>query len=601
MEPVTSRTETLLVRLSKYHRCIIGALLIALLRTHLAAFKGWLVAVAVLQAGQTMATLLLPTLNADIIDKGIATGDTGYIWRMGGWMLFITVVQIFLAAGAVYNGSRTAMGFGRNVRGALFHTVTGFSTREVSRLGAPSLITRVTNDVQQVQMLVLMGCLLMVTAPITAIGGIFMALQQDVGLSGILLVSIPVLVGAMSLVLSRMVPLFRLMQERLDSVNRVLREQLMGIRVVRAFVREPQERARFGSANDDLTDTSLAAGRLMAFMFPTVMLVLNASSVAAIWLGAGRIDSGELQVGQLIAFLSYLIQILMAVMMATFMAVMAPRAAVSGERIQEVLQTPSSVRSAERPVTDLPRRTSLEFRGATFGYPGAEEPVLKDIRLTAEPGETVAIIGSTGSGKSALLNLVPRLFDVTGGSVLIDGTDVREIDTEVLWSRIGFVPQTPFLFTGTVASNIRYGDPDATDERVWDALEVAQAADFVAAMDGGLEARITQGGRNVSGGQRQRLAIARALVRDAGIYCFDDSFSALDLTTEARLRAALAPRVSDAVVLVVAQRVSTIIDADRILVLEDGEAVGIGTHEELVSSCPTYAEIVASQRVEAAA
>lgn len=578
-----------------------NALLIKLLRIHLAAFKPLLAAVVVLQTGQTIAALLLPTLNADIIDKGVITGDTAYIWRIGAIMLAVTLVQAVLSVGAVYFGARTSMGFGRNVRGALFHTVGGFSTQEVSRLGAPSLITRVTNDVQQVQMLVLMGCLLMVTAPITAIGGIIMALRQDVGLSAILLVSIPVLVGAMSLVLWRMVPQFQLMQERLDVVNKVLREQLMGIRVVRAFVREPHETGRFAAGNDDLTDTSLAAGRLMAFMFPLVMLVLNLSSVAAIWLGGNRIDAGDLQVGQLIAFLSYLIQILMAVMMATFMAVIAPRAAVSGERIQEVLDTEPTIAQSTSAVSSLGDRNTLEFRNVEFGYPGAEEPVLCDICFAAEPGETIALIGSTGSGKTALINLIPRLFDVTGGAVLIDGVDVRDIESEVLWSRIGLVPQTPLLFSGTVGSNLRYGDPDATDAELWEALEVAQAADFVAQMDGGLEAAVSQGGTNVSGGQRQRLSIARALVRRPGIYCFDDSFSALDLATEARLRGALAPRVAEAVVLVVAQRVSTIIDADRIIVLEDGRIVGLGTHEALLDTCETYREIVASQRVEEAA
>lgn len=576
-------------------------MLIKLLRIHLAAFKPWLVAVVVLQTGQALATLLLPTLNADIIDNGIATGNTAYIWRMGGIMLAITFVQVILSIGAVYYGARTSMGFGRNVRGALFHSVSGFSTQEVSRLGAPSLITRVTNDVQQVQMVVLMGCLLMVTAPITAIGGTIMALRQDVGLSAILLVSIPVLVGAMSLVLWRLVPQFRLMQERLDVVNKVLREQLMGIRVVRAFVREPHEADRFAAGNDDLTDTSLAAGRLMAFMFPMVMLVLNLSSVAAIWLGGNRIDADALQVGQLIAFLSYLIQILMAVMMATFMAVIAPRAAVSGERIQEVLDTEPTIVESTSGVSSLGKRNSLEFRDVEFGYPGAEEPVLCDISFAAEPGETVALIGSTGAGKTALINLIPRLFDVTAGAVLIDGIDVRDIDSEVLWSRIGLVPQTPFLFSGTVASNLRYGDPDATDAELWEALEVAQAADFVAQMDEGLDAKIAQGGTNVSGGQRQRLSIARALVRRPGIYCFDDCFSALDLATEARLRAALAPRVAEAVVLVVAQRVSTIIDADRIIVLEDGRIVGMDDHQALLETCGTYREIVDSQRVEEAA
>lgn len=576
-------------------------MLLKLLRTHLAAFKTWLIAVAVLQAGQTAATLLLPTLNADIIDKGIATGDTGYIWRIGGIMMAVTVVQMALSIGAVYYGALTSMGFGRNVRAALFHQVSGFSTREMTQLGAPSLITRVTNDVQQVQMVVLMGCLLMVTAPITAVGGIVMALRQDVGMSAILLVSIPVLVGAMSLVLWRMVPQFRLMQERLDVVNRVLREQLMGIRVVRAFVREPHETERFAAGNGDLTETSLAAGRLMAFMFPMVMLVLNVSSVAAIWLGGNRIETGTLQLGELIAFLSYLIQILVAVMMATFMAVIAPRAAVSGERIQEVLDTRATVAEPTSAARTPADQATLEFRDVDFGYPGAEEPVLCGISFTAEPGETVALIGSTGSGKTALMNLVPRLFDVTAGAVLVGGVDVRDIDSEVLWSRIGLVPQTPFLFSGTVASNLRYGDPDATDAELWDALEVAQAADFVAGMDGGLDAKIAQGGTNVSGGQRQRLSIARALVRSPGIYCFDDCFSALDLATEAALRSALAPRVADAVVLVVAQRVSSIVDADRIIVLEDGRIVGMDDHAGLLETCGTYREIVASQRAEEAA
>lgn len=576
-------------------------MLTRLLRDHLAAFRGWLLAVVVLQAGQATATLMLPTLNADIIDKGIATGDTGYIWRLGGVMLLVTLGQIALSVGAVWFSAKTSMGFGRDVRGAIFGAVGGFSTQEVTRLGAPSLITRVTNDVQQVQMLVLMGCLLMVTAPVTAIGGIVMALRQDVGLSAILVVSIPVLVGAMSLVLSRMVPQFRAMQERLDVVNRVLREQLMGIRVVRAFVREPHESARFAGANDDLTATALAAGRLMAFMFPTVMLVLNLSSVAAIWVGGSRIDAGSLQVGELIAFLSYLIQILMAVMMATFMAVMAPRAAVSGERIQEVLDTHGSVPVASEPVRSLPDRVTLEFRGVSFRYPGAEEPVLCDIDLEARPGETVALIGSTGAGKTALVDLVPRLFDVTAGSVLVGGVDVRDLDPEVLWSRIGLVPQTPFLFSGTVASNLRQGKPDATDEELWEALSIAQADDFVRDMDGGLEARISQGGTNVSGGQRQRLSIARALIRRPAIYCFDDSFSALDLATEAALRRAIEPLVADAVMLVVAQRVSSIVDADRIVVLEDGRIVGLGRHRDLLESCETYREIVASQRVEEAA
>jgi ATP-binding cassette subfamily B protein len=557
-----------------------------------------LCAVAVLQALQTTATLLLPTLNANIIDKGIATGDTGYIWRVGGIMLAITFVQICFSIGAVFYGARTSMGFGRDVRRNLFHRVTGFSAQEVARLGAPSLITRLTNDVMQVQILVLMSCLLLVTAPITAIGGIVLALRQDVGLSAILLVSIPVLLLGVGLVLWRMVPQFRAMQDRIDAVNKVLREQLMGIRVVRAFVREPHEKLRFAGVNDDLTMTSLRAGRLMAFMFPIVMMVLNASSVAAIWIGGDRIASGELELGHLIAFLSYLIQILMAVMMATFMIVMVPRAAVSAERIQEVLDSESSIKTSDNPVRELATRNTLELRDVTFGYPGAEDPVLSEISLTVRPGETMAIIGSTGSGKTALLNLVPRMFDVTGGAVLVDGVDVREIDPETLWSRIGLVPQIPYLFSGTVASNIRYGDADASEDELWEALRIAQAEDFVRAMDGGLDARITQGGTNVSGGQRQRLAIARAVVRRPGIYLFDDSFSALDLATDARLRQALVPVVEDSAVVVVGQRVASIMGADQILVLEDGRAVGLGTHSELLEDCETYAEIVASQRVQ---
>jgi ATP-binding cassette subfamily B protein len=516
-------------------------------------------------------------------------------------MLGITLAQVCLAAGAVYFGARTSMGFGRDVRASLFHTVTDLSTQEVSRFGAPSLITRITNDVQQVQMLVLMTCLLMVAAPITALGGIVLAVRLDPGLTSILLVSVPVLIISVGLVLRRMMPQFRAMQDRIDGVNRVLREQLMGIRVIRAFVREPHETERFREANDLLTDSSLRAGRLMAFMFPIVMLVLNASSITAIWVGADRIGTGDLAVGELVAFLSYLIQILVAIMMATFMAVLVPRASVSAERIQEVLDTKSSILVAPDPVTTLDARPALELCHVGFGYPGAEEPVLHDISFRVEPGQTTAIIGSTGSGKSALLNLVPRLFDVTTGSITIGGVDTREIDPEVLWRHIGHVPQTPYLFTGTVATNLRYGDADATDDQLWEALTVAQAADFVAAMEGGLDAPISQGGTNVSGGQRQRLAIARAIVRRPSIYLFDDSFSALDLATDARLRLALGPVTADASVVMVGQRVSSIMSADQILVIEDGRAVGLGRHQHLLETCPTYAEIVASQHVEEAA
>jgi ATP-binding cassette subfamily B protein len=570
-------------------------MLIRLLRTHLGTYRRVLAAVVALQFVQTVALLYLPTLNADIVDKGIARGDTGYIWKTGSIMLAVTLGQVGFAIGVVYFAARAAMGFGRDVRRDLFHRVTGFSAQEVNHFGAPSLITRITNDVQQVQMLVLLSCTFLVAAPITIIGGVTLALREDVGLSALLLVSVPALVLSVGFIVVRLVPQFRAMQARIDTVNKVLREQITGIRVVRAFVREPDEARRFGAANNDLTDTSLHAGRLMAFMFPTVMLVLNVSSAGAIWFGANRINSGNLQIGELIAFLTYLTQILMSVMMATFMAMMVPRAAVCAERIKEVLDTPSSVRAPAAPITELHTRGSLELRDVGFHYPGADEPVLCNISLRALAGQTTAIIGSTGAGKTTLLNLIPRLFDATSGSVLVDGVDVRELEPEVLWSRIGLVPQKPYLFSGTVASNLRYADPHATDAELWAALEIAQATDFVTAMPGGLEAPITQGGSNVSGGQRQRLAIARALVRKPEIYLFDDSFSALDLTTDARLRAALAPHTADATVLIVAQRVSTISRADQILVLEDGRAIGLGTHEQLLSDCPTYAEIVSSQ------
>ncbi len=566
-----------------------------LLRTYLGRYRNLLILVVGLTFVQTMCTLLLPTLNADIIDKGVLTGDTGYIWRLGGIMLVITFVQVTFAIVAVYYGSRAAMAFGRDVRGGLFHRVTDFSAQDVAHYGAPSLITRITNDVTQVQILVLMACTLFVAAPITLVGGTILAVREDGPLSLLLLVSIPALAISMGLVIIRMVPQFQKMQDRIDRINEVLREQITGIRVVRAFVREPDEAKRFGDANDELTDVSLKAGKLMAFMFPTVMLCLNVSSVAAIWIGGDRIGNGQMQVGALIAFLSYLIQILMSVMLATFVAVLTPRASVSADRIEEVLHAKSSVVPPAEPVAHLDEHSSLELRHVEFAYPGAELPVLCDISFRAAAGETTAIIGSTGAGKTTLLNLVPRLFDATGGQVLVDGHDVREIELELLWSRIGLVPQKPYLFSGTVASNLRYADPDATDEELWAALEVAQARNFVAAMPGGLDAPISQGGGNVSGGQRQRLAIARALVRKPGIYLFDDSFSALDLATDARLRAALAPVVRDAVTVIVAQRVSTIMNADQILVIEDGQQVGLGTHRELLETCPTYAEIVASQ------
>ncbi len=570
-------------------------MLTGLLRRFLRPYRRWLLAVVVLQLVGTMASLYLPTLNADIIDNGIAKGDTGYILGTGGAMLAVSVVQIVCSLIAVYFGARTAMSFGRDLRGAIFRRVGEFSAREVAHFGAPSLITRNTNDVQQVQMLVLMTCTMMIAAPIMCVGGIIMALRQDIGLSWLVGVSVPVLAIAIGLIIRRMVPQFRLMQTRIDSVNGVLREQISGIRVVRAFVREPVEAERFGAANAALTLTAMRAGRLMALIFPTVLLVLNVSSVAVLWFGASRIDSGQMQIGSLTAFLAYLMQILMSVMMATFMLMMVPRAAVCAERIDEVLATESSVTPPADPITTLRTHGEVEFRAAQFQYPGAAAPVLSDITLRVQAGRTTAIIGSTGSGKTTLVSLIPRLFDVTGGAVLVDGVDVRELAPDLLGSVIGIVPQTPYLFSGTIATNLRYGNPDAGDDELWRALEVAQARDFVAAMPDGLASRIAQGGTNVSGGQRQRIAIARALVRRPEIYLFDDSFSALDLGTDARLRAALRPATRDAAVIIVAQRISTIADADCIVVLEGGGVVGIGTHDELLATCPTYLEIVESQ------
>ncbi|MEU9891252.1 ABC transporter ATP-binding protein [Sphaerisporangium sp. NPDC051011] len=566
-----------------------------LLRIHLRPYSAALAAVVLFQLVGTIASLYLPSLNADIIDHGVAAGDTGYILSAGGWMLAVSLVQIACSVAAVYYGAKVAAGFGRDVRSAVFHRVLGFSTREVSQFGAPSLITRTTNDVQQVQMLVVMTCTMLVAAPIMGLGGIIMALKQDIGLSWLMLVCVPALLIAIGLIVSRMVPQFRSMQTRIDAVNQVLREQLTGIRVVRAFVREREETRRFAQANDDLTGTALSVGRLTALIFPTVMLIFNASSVAVMWFGAARVDNGEMQIGALTAFLMYLMQILMSMMMATFISIMIPRAAVCAERIGEVLDTESSVRPAERPVRQVGTRAELEMRDVEFRYPGAAAPVLSGISFRAAAGQTTAVIGSTGSGKTTLVSLVPRLFDATAGAVLVDGVDVRELEPQMLWTRIGLVPQKPYLFTGTVASNLRYGNPNATDEELWEALEVAQARDFVEAMPEGLEAPISQGGTNVSGGQRQRLSIARALVSKPEIYLFDDSFSALDLTTDARLRAALRPHTAEAAVVIVGQRVSTIADADQIIVLDDGVIAGIGTHEQLLETCPTYVEIVESQ------
>ncbi|MGW6719381.1 ABC transporter ATP-binding protein [Streptomyces sp. NPDC054995] len=576
-------------------------MLIKLLRAHLGPYKKPIVLLVLLQLLQTCATLYLPSLNADIIDNGVVTGDTGYILEFGGLMIAVSVLQVLCNVGAVYYGARTASALGRDVRAAVFDRVQSFSARELGRFGAPSLITRTTNDVQQVQMLVLLAFTLMVSAPIMCVGGIIMALGLDVPLSAVLLAVVPVLGISVGLIVRKMGPLFRTMQERLDGVNRVLREQITGNRVIRAFVRDGYEEERFRGANTELTDVSVATGRLMALMFPTVMTVVNLSSVAVVWFGAHRIDSGGMQIGALTAFLAYLMQIVMAVMMATFMFMMVPRAEVCAERIEEVLGTESSVVPPAAPVTELRRHGHLEVRGAEFRYPGAEEPVLRAVDLVARPGETTAVIGSTGSGKSTLLGLVPRLFDVTDGEVLVDGEDVRTLDPALLAKTVSLVPQKPYLFSGTVATNLRYGNPDATDEELWHALEVAQAKGFVEGLEHGLDAPIAQGGTNVSGGQRQRLAIARTLVQRPEIYLFDDSFSALDYATDAALRAALGRETAGATVVIVAQRVSTIRDADRILVLDEGRLVGTGTHHELMDGNETYREIVLSQLTEAEA
>ncbi|MGA5078539.1 ABC transporter ATP-binding protein [Streptomyces griseoincarnatus] len=576
-------------------------MLIRLLRDRLRPYKRSLALLVVLQFLQACATLYLPTLNADIIDNGVVQGDTGYILGYGGLMIGISLAQVVCNVGAVYYGARTAAALGRDLRAAVFDRVQSFSAREVGHFGAPSLITRTTNDVQQIQMLTLMTFTLMVSAPIMCVGGVVLALGLDVPLSGVLVAVVPVLGVCVTLIVRRLRPLFRTMQERLDTVNRVLREQITGNRVIRAFVRDTYEQRRFHGSNTELTDVSLRAGNLLALMFPVVMTVVNLSSIAVVWFGAHRIDSGGMQIGDLTAFLAYLMQIVMSVMMATFMFMMVPRAEVCAERVQEVLDTSSSVVPPAAPVTELRRHGHLEIRGAGFRYPGAEEPVLRAVDLAARPGEVTAVIGSTGSGKSTLLGLVPRLFDATEGEVLVDGVPVADVDPALLARTVGLVPQKPYLFAGTVATNLRYGNPDATDEELWHALEVAQGRDFVERLEGGLDAPIAQGGTNVSGGQRQRLAIARTLVQRPEIYLFDDSFSALDYATDAALRAALARETAEATVVIVAQRVATIRDADRIVVLDEGRVVGTGRHRELMADNETYREIVLSQLTEAEA
>ncbi|MFD6860726.1 ABC transporter ATP-binding protein [Rhodococcus sp. NPDC060090] len=574
-------------------------MLVRLLRRFLVRYKGSLIAVVLLQLAATTGMLLLPSLNADLIDQGVAVGDIDYIMRTGLLMLGISAVEVGCSIGAVYFAARAAMSFGRDVRLALVQRVSGFSAREFGTFGAPSLITRNTNDVQQVQMLVLMTCTIVVTSPIMAAGGVIMALREDVGTSLVLAVAVPALILTMVVLIALMLPGFRVMQIRLDGVNRVLREQVSGIRVVRAFVRDDTEKARFDRANDDLTATALRVGRVNSVLYPAVMLIANISTVAVVWVGGSRIDSGAMQVGSITAMITYVAQILMAVLMSSFIAMMMPRASVCAGRILEVLDTVPTVATPAQPVRELPTHIDVEFRHAGFSYPGADAPVLREISFRAEPGTTTAIIGGTGSGKSTLMRLIPRLIDVTDGQVLVSGLDVRRLDPEVLRSRISVVPQKAYLFSGTIADNLRYGRADASDDELWHALEVAQAADFVYSMPDRLESVLSQGGTTVSGGQRQRLAIARALVRKPSIYLFDDAFSALDPATDARLRAALEPETRNACVFIVAQRVSTVQDADRIVVLDGGAIVASGTHLGLLGRSKTYTEIVESQRMAA--
>ena len=572
----------------------------ALLRQYVRPYRGLLSVVAVLQLISTLASLYLPTVNAAIIDDGVAKGDLRTIVELGGVMLGVTGLQVVCAVGAVYFGSRAGTGFGRDLRSAIFNHVTGFSAEETARFGAPSLLTRTTNDVQQIQQLVQLTCTMLITAPIMSIGGIFMAVHQDAGLSWLLVVSVPVLAVANYWIVSHLLPIFRRVQGLIDRINRVMREQLSGIRVIRAFAREPFERNRFAEANQALADAALDAGRWQALMLPVTTLVINVSSVALIWFGGLRIDAGQMQVGSLIAFLSYFMQILMAVLLATFMLVLLPRASVCAERISEVLSTTPAIASPAQPVRPATVVGEIRLDAATFSYPGADRAVLQDVSLTVPAGTTTAIVGSTGSGKSTLVSLICRLYDVTAGSVRIDGIDVRDYDTEQLWSAIGLVPQRGYLFSGTVAENLRYGKADATDDEMWEALRVAAADDFVRAHADGLNMPVAQGGINFSGGQRQRLAIARAVIRRPAVYLFDDAFSALDVHTDARVRTALSEVSADSTVVIVSQRISTVAAADQIVVVDDGRIVGIGTHETLLAECPTYAEFADSQSVGAA-
>ena len=571
--------------------------MIPILRHYLRPYTVPITFVMVLLLIQAIANLYLPELNADIINNGVAKGDTAYIIQTGGVMLVVTFALMIAAVIGVYWSARIAMGFGRDVRSGIFRKVETFSQVEVNQFGAASLITRNTNDVTQVQTLVLMALNMMITAPIMMIGGVIMAYRQDPPLTAILLVIIPIMLLLIGSVMKRAIPLFQAMQKKLDRINLVMRETLTGVRVIRAFVRTEREEERFDVASRDLMDTGLRVNRLFAITMPSLMLIMNLSTVAVLWLGAYRVDSGEMPIGNLTAFLQYITLILFSMMTAVIMFVMVPRAAVSAGRIHEVLETVPSILDPDAPVSPQ-RGGQVEFRDVSFGYPGAEEPVLRNVSFSASPGETVAIVGSTGSGKTTLINLLPRFYDVTGGSLLVDGVDVRTMDRQDLWRRIGMVPQKAFLFSGTIASNLEVGHPDATDDEMWRYLDIAQGREFVAETPEGLQAPIAQGGTNVSGGQRQRIAIARALAKRPEIFVFDDSFSALDFRTDARLRAALARELADATVIIVAQRVGTILHADRIVVLEDGGVAGIGTHDELMRTCETYREIVLSQVTE---
>ena len=566
-----------------------------LLRRYLRPYRGLLAAVALLQTISTLALLYLPTLNASIINEGVAKGDARTIVKLGGLMLAVTGLQVLCSVGAVYSGSRIGLGFGRDLRSAIFNHITGLAVNDNARFGSPSLLTRTTNDVQHIQLLTEMTCTVLVTAPITCICGIFMAVHQDAALSWLLLISVPVLAVANYWIVTQLLPIFRDVQGLIDNINRVLREQLSGIRVIRAFARELFERTRFAGANRELANTALAAGRWQALMLPVTTLVINVSSVAVIWFGGLRINDGQMQVGSLIAFLSYFMQILLAVQLAAVLVAMVPRASVCAERVTEVLDTIPTIGSPAHPVRPAAVEGMIRIEKATFCYPGADRPVLQDVSLTAAPGRTTAVVGSTGAGKSTLIALICRLYDVTDGAVIVDGVDVRDYDIAELRSVIGLVPQRGYLFTGSVADNLRHGKADATDTEMWEALRVAAADGFVRAHADGLEMWVGQGGINFSGGQRQRLAIARAVIRRPKIYLFDDAFSALDVHTDARVRSALHGVSTDSTVIIVSQRISTVMDADRIIVIDNGSVVGAGTHESLLLECATYAEFADSQ------